>query len=59
MANNSDDKKALVSVQGSQATIHSGEVDLNNLIIIEEQENQGYFEYTSDDGKTQERECDR
>ena len=35
MANNSDDKKALVSVQGSQTTIHRGEVDLNNLIIIE------------------------
>ena len=46
--------KALVPVQGNQVGIHNGVLDPNNLPILEVQENQGIFERTRDDGKTQE-----
>lgn len=47
--------KALVPVQGNQVGIQNGVVDPNNLPLLEEQENEGIFERTRDDGKTQER----
>ena len=53
MADKND--KALVPVQGNQVGIHNGVVDPNNLPLLEAQENQGIFERTRDDGKTQER----